>query len=282
MVVLYKDIAKTAENILKDDYDYSRKLKVKSKASNGVVFTTEGELGSNKSILAKLSGAFTHGQSGVVFKKLQVTTHGRLVTEAELPNVFTHGLKLTAKIEDGSVAKHAGAKRVGVFGFEYQHDNVAVDGSADLGTNTLRKSVVYGIDNVLVGAQAAFNLDKSALSDHNVALSYTGNDFAATLQTKKKFNALSGSFFHRLSKDTIYSALFDYDLKSGSNHLTVGGRFNADHLTTYAGKVESDGHVSLVLIQKIRPFLQLTTSAHIDAKNFDGDAHKFGIGLTLG
>lgn len=282
MVVLYKDIAKTAESVLKDDYDYSRKLKIKSKASNGVVFTTEGELASNKSILAKLSGAFTHNQSSVVFKKLQVTTHGRLITEAELPNVFTPGLKLTAKYEDGSSAKNAGAKRVGVFGFEYTKDNFAVDGSADLSTNTLKESVVYGIDDVLIGAQAAFNLDKSALSDHNVALSYKGGDFAATLQTKKKFNAISGSFYHRLSKDTIYSALFDYDLKSGSNHLTVGGRFNADHLTTYAGKVESDGHVSLVLIQKIRPFLQLTTSAHIDAKNFDGDAHKFGIGLTLG
>ncbi|TMW69379.1 hypothetical protein Poli38472_001535 [Pythium oligandrum] len=282
MVVLYKDIAKTAENVLKDDYDYSRKLKVKSKAANGVSFTTEGEMGSNKSILAKLSGAFSHNQSGVVFKKLQVTTQGRLVTEAEVPHVFTHGLKLTAKIEDGSVVKNAGAKRVGVFGFEYQQHNVAVDGQVDAGSSTIRNAVVYGIDNVLVGAQAAFNYNKSAVTDHNVALSYKGADFAATLQTKKKFNALSGSFFHKLSKDTIYSAVFDYDLKSGSNHLTVGGRFNADHLTTYAGKVESDGHVSLVLIQKIRPFLQLTTSAHIDAKNFDGDAHKFGIGLTLG
>lgn len=282
MVVLYKDIAKTAENVLKDDYDYSRKLKVKSKASNGVTFTTEGEMASNKSIVAKLSGSTTCPWTGVVFKKLQVTTHGRLITEAELPHAFTHGLKLTAKVEDGSVVKNASAKRVGVFGFEYTKDNIAVDGHADLGSNTLRNSVVYGLDNILVGAQTAFSLDKSALTDHNVALSYKGGDFAATLQTKKKFNALSGSFFHRLSHDTIYSAVFDYDLKSGSNHLAVGGRFKADHLTTYAGKVESDGHVSLVLIQQVRPFIQLTTSAHIDAKNFDGDAHKFGIGLTLG
>ncbi|KAJ0402700.1 hypothetical protein P43SY_007842 [Pythium insidiosum] len=282
MVVLYKDIAKTAEDVLKDDYDYSRKLKVKSKASNGVSFTTEGEMGSNKAILAKLSGSFSHAQTGVIFKKLQVTTHGRLITEAELPDVFTKGLKITAKVEDGSKAKNANAKRVGVFGFEYKQHNLAIDGQADLGSNTIKDSVVYSVDNVLVGAQAAFNLDKSSFTDHNVALSYKGNDFAATVQTKKKFNALSGSFFHRLSKDTIYSAVFDYDLKSGSNHLTVGGRYNADSLTTYAGKVESDGHVSLVLVQKIRPFLQLTTSAHIDAKNFDGDAHKFGIGLTLG
>lgn len=282
MVVLYKDIAKTAENVLKDDYDYSRKLKIKTKAANGVSFTTEGEMASNKAILAKLTGAFTHSDSGVVFKKLQVTTHGRLVTEAELPNFLTPGLKLTTKIEDGSAAKNASAKRVSVFGWEFQGSNYSVDGQIDVGASTVRKSAVYNIDNVIIGAQAAFNYAKSAVTDHNVALSYRGSDFTSTLQTKKKFDVLSGSFHHHLSKDTVYSALFDYNLKSGNNHLAVGGRYNADALTTYAGKVESDGHVSLVLVQKVRPFLSLTTSAHVDVKNFDGDAHKFGIGLTLG
>ncbi|KAG1684130.1 hypothetical protein DVH05_011874 [Phytophthora capsici] len=282
MVVLYKDIAKTAENVLKDDYDFSRKLKIKTKASNGVSFTTEGDMASNKAILAKLSGSFTHANSGVVFKKLQVTTHGRLISEAELPNVFTKGLKLTAKVEDGSIAKNAHAKRVGVFGWEYQQSNYSVNGAIDLGSSTVSKAAMYGFDNVLVGAQAAFNYNKSAVVDHNVALSYRGNDFTATLQTKKKFNALSASFHHHLSHDTVYSALFNYDLKSGQNTLSVGGRYNADKLTTYAGKVESDGHVSLALVQKIRPFLALTTSAHVDVKNFDGDVHKFGIGLTLG
>jgi voltage-dependent anion channel protein 2 len=282
MVALYKDLAKTAENVLRDDYDYSRKLKIKTKASNGVSFTTEGEMASNKAILAKLSAGFTHRDSGVVFKKLQVTTHGRLVTETELPNFFTPGLKLTTKVEDGSASKNAHAKRVGVLGWEYQQPHFSVDGQVDLGASTIRKSAVYGFDNVLVGAQAAFNYAKSAVTDHNVALSYRGTDFTSTLQTKKKFDVLSGSFHHHLSKDTVYSALFDYNLKSGHNHLAVGGRYNADALTTYAGKVESDGHVSLVLVQKIRPFLSLTTSAHVDVKNFDGDAHKFGIGLTLG
>ncbi|CEG48891.1 voltage-dependent anion-selective channel [Plasmopara halstedii] len=282
MVMLYKDIAKTAENVLRDDYDFSRKLKIKTTASNGVSFTTEGEMVSNKAILAKLSASFKHENSGVVFKKLQVTTHGRLITEAELPNIFTRGLKLTAKIEDGSLAKSVHAKRIGVFGWEYQHSKYSVDGAIDIGSTTISKSAVYSFDNVLVGAQAAFNYEKSAVVDHNVALSYRGSDFTATLHTKKKFNVLSGSFHHHLSYDTVYSALFNYDLKSGQNTLSVGGRYNADRLTTYAGKVESNGHVSLALIQKIRPYLALTTSARVDVKNFDGDAHKFGIGLTLG
>jgi voltage-dependent anion channel protein 2 len=46
--------------------------------------------------------------------------------------------------------------------------------------------------------------------------------------------------------------------------------------------VNSDGFVSLACIQKVTSFLSLTTSAHIDAKHFEGDAHKFGLGLTIG
>ncbi|KUF86839.1 hypothetical protein AM588_10001386 [Phytophthora nicotianae] len=151
-------------------------------------------MASNKAILAKLSGSFTHESSGVVFKKLQVTTHGRLISEAELPNVFTKGLKLTAKVEDGSLAKNAHAKRVGVFGWEYQQPSFSVNGTVDVGASTISKAAVYSFDNVLLGAQTAFNYNKSAVVDHNVALSYRGNDFTATLQTKKKFNTLSGSF----------------------------------------------------------------------------------------
>lgn len=282
MAVLFKDLAKTAQDVLNDDYDYSRKLKVKSKASNGVTFTTEGQLNANKSIIAKVAGGFTHSGSSVVFKKLQVTTQGRLVTEAELPNVLTKGLNLTFKLEDGSVAKNSSAKQVGVLGAEYKQDKFSFNTEADFVSNSVKAAGAFVQDNFVVGGQVAFNVEKSALTEHNVGVSYVGGDFATTLVTKKNFGALQASFHHKVSKDTTYAAVLDYDLKSAANTLNVGGRFKADADTTYAGKINSEGFVSLVSIQKIRPYVALTTSVHVDAKNFDGDAHKFGVGLTLG
>ncbi|KAL3672310.1 hypothetical protein V7S43_003001 [Phytophthora oleae] len=53
------DIAKTAENALGADLDSSRKLKIKTKVSNGVSFTTEGDM----AIPAKLLGSFTLSES---------------------------------------------------------------------------------------------------------------------------------------------------------------------------------------------------------------------------
>lgn len=282
VATLFKDLSKTADDVLKDDYDFSRKLKIKSKSSNGVSFTTEGQLNANKSILAKVSGGFAHQGSGVVFKKLQVTTQGRLITEAELPNVLTKGLNLTFKLEDGSVAKNTSAKQVGVLGAEYKQEQFSFNTEADFVGNCVKAAGVLVKDRWVLGGQVGFNVEKSTLTEHNVGLSFVGSDFATSLMTKKNFGALSASFHHKISKDTIYAAVLDYDLKSASNTLNVGGRYKADNDTTYAGKIDSDGFVSLASIQNIRPYVTLTTSVHVDAKNFEGDAHKFGIGLTLG
>lgn len=282
MVALFKDLASTAENVLRDDYDFSRKLKIKSKASNGVSFTTEGALNTNKSILAKVSGGFTHNASGVVFKKLQITTQGRVLTEAELPNVFTEGLKLTFKIEDGSIAKNTSAKLVGVLGAEYKQRNFAFNTDADFVTNTVSAAAVLSQNGFAVGGQTAFNVDKSAIVQHNVGASYTGADYVTTLVTKKNLAAVQASFHHHLSHHTVYAAVLDYDLKSASNTLVVGGRYKVDNDTTYCGKINSEGFLSLASIQRVRPYVTLTTSVHVDAKNFEGDSHKFGLGLTLG
>ncbi|TDH67855.1 uncharacterized protein CCR75_007443 [Bremia lactucae] len=282
MVALFKDLSKTAENILRDDYDFSRKLKIKSTASNGVSFTTEGALNANKTIMAKFTGGFTHSASGVVFKKLQVNTQGRIATEADLPNVLTEGLKLTFKLEDGSVAKNTSAKQVGVLGAEYKHHNVAIDSEVDFVSNTVSAAAVLSQKGFAAGGQAAFNLDKSSVVQHNVGVSYTGADYETTLVTKKNFAALQASFHHHLSHHTVYAATLDYDLKSASNSLVVGGRYKVDTNTTYCGKINSEGFLSLASILRVRPHVTLTTCVHVDAKNFEGDSHKFGLGLTLG
>ncbi|TMW54930.1 hypothetical protein Poli38472_014883 [Pythium oligandrum] len=174
------------------------------------------------------------------------------------------------------------AKQVGVVGAEFKQDKFSFNADADFVGNSVKAAGVFVQDNFVVGGQVAFNVEKSALTEHNVGVSYAASDFATSVVTKKNFSALSASFHHQLSKDTVYAAVLDYDLKSAANTLTVGGRFKADSETTYAGKIDSEGFVSLASIQKIRPYVALTTSVHVDAKNFEGDAHKFGIGLTLG
>jgi voltage-dependent anion channel protein 2 len=280
--VLFKDIGKTAKDTLSDDYDFDRKLKIKTKTSNNVTFTTEGTMGQSKAILAKLSAGFSHS-SGINVKKLQVTTHGRLIGEAAVKPI--KGLNLTFKAEDGSIRNTAGVKYrpVGKVGAEYTINNMASTAEVDFANNAVNATACFGYENFTVGLQGALNIERSALSDRNVGISYAGKDFSASVVSKKSLSSVMASFDHKPSTGSfIYAAQLEHDIKSQSHALTVGGRYKPDSETTFCGKVNSDGLVSLAFIQKVRPFVSLTTSALIDVKNIEGDSHKFGLGLTLG
>ncbi|CAK4080366.1 unnamed protein product [Aphanomyces euteiches] len=278
---LYKDLSKKANDVLNDDYDFSRKLKIKTKTANGVTFTTEGSMAANKTILAKLGANFVVPQiGGLTISKLQVTTQGRVVVEADVANALVDNLKVTAKLEDGS--RKTNASQVTKFGLEYKQPAYTLTKEFDVVNNTASVSALTVVSGVSIGAHGAFNVSKSALADYGGALAYNGGDFKVALATKKSLKAVNANFHHQFDSQTVYAASIDYDVASGANALTLGGRYAADKQTTYAGKINSDGFVTLAVVQKVTPFLSLTTSAHIDAKHFEGDAHKFGLGLTIG
>ncbi|KDO23365.1 hypothetical protein SPRG_11457 [Saprolegnia parasitica CBS 223.65] len=260
---LYKDISKKAENVLGDDYDYSRKLKIKTKTANGVTFTTEGAMAANKSILAKVGANFRVPQvGGLTISKLQATTAGRVLVEGDIANAIVDNLKVSFKLEDGS--RKTNAKQVGKLGLEYKQAAFTTNVEADItGKN-------------VTGAA------KSAVSDFGGALAFSGADYQVSVASKKSLKTVAANFYHKPCSSTIYAASINYDVQTAANAVTLGGRYTANAETTYAGKINSDGFVSLACIQKVTPFLSLTTSAHIDAKHFEGDAHKFGLGLTIG
>ncbi|RHY67444.1 hypothetical protein DYB30_002810, partial [Aphanomyces astaci] len=277
---LYKDVSKKATNVLNDDYDFSRKLKIKTKTANGVTFTTEGAMAANKSILAKLGASFVVPQiGGLTVSKLQVTTQGRVIVEADINNALVDNLKVTAKVEDGS--RKTNASQVTKLGLEYKQPTYTLTKEFDVTANTASVSALAVVSGVTVGAHGAFNVNKSAVSDYGGALAYNGGDFQVTVATKKSLKTINANFHHQFDANTIYAASIDYDVQTAANALTLGGRYAVDKDTTYLGKVNSDGFVSLAVVQKVTPFLSLTTSAHIDAKHFEGDSHKFGLGLTI-
>lgn len=284
--MLYKDIGKKANKTLSDDYDFNRKLKVKTTTANGVTFTTEGTMAANKSILAKLTAQSKCKVMGVGLDKVEVNTHGRITAETSVNNAMIDGLKVTFKAEDGSLKNAAGAKYkpAAKLGSEYRHgSNFVVSKDFDFASNNLSGSAVFAYENFQFGVQGAYSVDKTAVTDKNVALTYVASDMAASVVTKKNMGNLTTSFHHVLpSKNVIYSAALDTDLKAQSHLLTVGGRYNPDSESTFLGKVNSEGIVSLGLVQKIKNDVSLTVSANVDAKNIEGENHKFGMGLTLG
>lgn len=273
----FKDIAKSATDLLKNDYCFDRKFKLKTKTTTGVSLTTEGTL-KPKSVSGKLTAKFQPMQ-GISVDKLSVTTDGRFITEATLQNAM-EGMSLTVKAEDGG--KPASAGEVSA---NYKTDNLVVDASVEVvGAPTLHGAAAFLYEGFIFGGEVKYNTtppkqdDGSGLADYNGAIAYKGPDYTASIHTKKKGSEVLVGIHHAISKDTEVATTYTHNNKL----LTVGGIYKLDKQTKFQGKVDSNGIVSMNAIQQVQPKVQLIASAQVDAKNFVSESHKFGLQLILG
>lgn len=273
----FKDIAKSANDLLKNDYCFDRKFKLKTKTATGVSLTTEGTL-KPKSVSGKLTAKFQPLQ-GITVDKLSVTTAGRFITEATLQNAM-EGMSLTVKAEDGADKAPAGEVCV-----NYKTDNMVIDASVEVVDGpTLHSAGAFAYEGFIFGGEIKYNTlyddkdGKSSLEDYNGAIAYKGPDYTASVYTKKKASELHVGIHHAVSKDTEIATTYAHSSKL----LTVGGIYKLDKQTKFQGKVDSNGIVSMNAIQQVQPKVQLIASAQVDAKNFVADSHKFGLQLILG
>lgn len=277
----FKDVSKSSSDLLNNDYLFmAQKLKLKTKSANGVEFTTEGTLKGSKGVSGKLSASFAPFE-GIKINKLCVTTAGRFQTEASLTNAMD-GVKITVKAEEGADQPPAGELCV-----DYSNSNTVVNTSVDVcdvNGPTLYGAATFSYDNFLVGGEARYStgFDSSdgaaALVDYNAVAQYNGGDFTASVQTKKKASAVSLNLHQNYSKDVQLATEYNHSAKL----LTLGGLYKLDGSTKLQGKLNSKGVVSANAIQVIGQGVKLISSVELDAKNFAGDSHKFGLQLILG
>jgi len=275
-MVKYGDITKSASDLLNNDYCFDRKFKLKTKTSNGVEFTVENVM-SSKGVAGKLTTKCAPFD-GIKVEKAGVKTNGRLFGEFKLVNAVK-GAEFTLKAEDG-----AGKSPAGEFAVNYASGSLNLDASVDVVNGpTVYGAGTFGYDNFTLGGEVKYNTgsdgDSGAeVSDFNGALSYSGRDYSVALTTSNKASAYGLSYHHNVSSGVQVAAKADVSAKS----LAVGGIYNWDSETKFQGKFDSNGVVSANWIQVLRPKVKLISSAQVNAKDFSGDSHKFGMSLILG
>lgn len=278
----FKDVGKASNDLLNNDYLFmAQKLKVKTRSPNGVEFTTEATLKGSKGVSGKLSSAFTPFE-GIKVSKLCVTTGGRFQTEASLTNTGVDGVKVTVKAEEGADQPPAGELCV-----DYANSNTVVNTSVDVcdaNGPTLYGAATFSHGNFLVGGEVRYSTGfdseagSAALTDYNAVAQYKDEDWVAAIKTKKCASAVSVSVHKTMSKDVQYCTEYNH----ASNLLSLGGIYKLDGSTKLQGKVNSKGTVSANAIQQISAGVKLISSVELDAKNFAGDSHKFGLQIVLG
>jgi len=100
--------------------------------------------------------------------------------------------------------------------------------------------------------------------------------------TKGKFSEVCLSVYHDVSPVAQVAAQVNLGIKGDVKELALGGLYSLDADSKVQGKVDAKGLFSANYIQIIRPGVKGIASVQVDALNFAGDSHKFGLSLILG
>jgi len=186
----YKDVAKSANDLLNSDYKFVKSLKLKSKSSNGFDFTCESKLGA--AVSSSLSTKFSPA-ANVTVDKLQVNTDGRVVVESSLKNAVK-GMTFKFAAEDGS-SKGASGKEYtpqGSLSVDYCADKVTVNSKLDVVNGpTLSVSALTGHGGFVFGGTMTYNTQfdadgkSGAVTNYGGAVGYKTSDFTGSLLASK-------------------------------------------------------------------------------------------------
>lgn len=272
----YSDFCKPAEDLLRDDYCFDKKFKLKSKAKNGFELTSEGTL-KGDSVSAKLTGKIAVTPS-ITLNKVGVTNNGRMFADATYANVVD-GLSLSTVVEDG-----AKAPQVGEFSVKYMHRLAALNVKVDtVNGPTVKTNLSSNYEKVHFGGEVKYNtgLDgqsKADLKDYNVGVAFQDNDLLVALTSRNKLSECTLGVHHKVSKDAQVGVIYSH---GASKSLDFAGSLQVDKTTKFQAKVSSAGLFSANAHQTLSNNVKLIASAQVDAKNLAADSHKFGLQFIL-
>lgn len=275
----YADLSKSAKDLLKNDYQFDHKFKLSTKTAGGVSVTSEGVLG-GKGTSGKLTFKGKGPLDGLNIGKACVDTKGRFTLESTLSGAVAN-TEFTVKASDGG-----GKAPAGSLSANYATSALNVELEADVVEGpTFTANTTFEYQNFTLGGTATYNtqFDNSdsspSLEDYNAALAYNTGDLTVSLGSKKKLSAFDLGVYHKVNSDLQIAAVVGFG--AGTPSMTVGGKQALSGGAAVTGKVDSAGVVSANWISPLQPGVKLITSAQVDATNFAGDSHKFGLTLQL-
>lgn len=277
MPVSFGDIASSALDVLNNDFKLNKKF-VKSKIKAGAfTFTTENTLkskdGSN-SIAGKVSTSWS-GINGFKMPKLSMDASGKTEVEWALENAVD-GLVFTFS------ATHPGDDAS--LELVYDQENTHLETTLDLNFSSVEQSATFAYKQFVAGAFGAFDIEKTALSDYNVGLSYNAGKTSATAFTstaKGDAKVYNLACSHPVGEVTV-AAHAKLDAGFGFDALQVGGEYACNKATTMRASVDTKMHLKAAVAHKVMKNVKAVGCVDVDLANVGKSTPAYGVNLTLG
>lgn len=275
----YSDLGKSARDLFNKGYNYGfYKLEAKTKASNGVSFTTNGSSNHDSSKFnGSLETKYKWSDYGLTFTE-KWNTDNTLGTEITIEDQIVKGLKLAF---DTQFAPQTGKKNGKIkTSYKQEYVNVNCDVDFDFAGPTIHGAAVAGYNGWLAGYQMSFDTSKSKLSRSNFAVGYTAGDF--TLNTSVNDGSeFAGSVYQRVNKELETGVQLNWTAGSNATKFGIAAKYTLDKDSSVRAKVNNASQIGLSYQQKIRDGVTLTLSSLVEGKSLNQGGHKVGLGLDF-
>jgi len=275
----YGDLGKASKDLFNKHYHFGIvKLDLKSKTPTGVEFIVNGVSNNDTGrVASSLETKYNIKSHGVILKQ-KWNTDNVLTGEATAEDYFLRGLKA------GLVATFApqSGKRTGRLTCGYKSLFFNLNGDIDLDYTgaVFNGAGVFGYLGWLAGMKMTFDPTKNKLSKSNFALGYQAPEFHITghLDDGQEFNC---SIYQKLNDQLETGVNVAWSSNSNVTKFGLGCHYKLDKDSAIRAKVNSASQIGVGFIHRLRPGINLTMSAMMDAKNFSQGGHKLGLGFDL-
>ena len=149
-----------------------------------------------------------------------------LTTKLELDNQIAKGLKAEVSTDFLPSSKSFGAR----FNLYFRQPNFYTRASFDLVKGpTAVIDAVLGHEGFLVGAEAAYDVQKAAITKYSAAIGYTVPEYSAAITATSNLSVFAASYYHKVNSQVEAGAKATWDSKGGSNvGLELASKYRLD------------------------------------------------------
>jgi voltage-dependent anion channel protein 2 len=154
------------------------------------------------------------------------TTANSLDTKVELEDALTKGFKVEGITNFLPATKAYGAKLNLLFKQPNVHTRAFID---LLKGPTATVDAVMGHQGMLVGAEAAYDVQKAAITKYSAAVGYTQPEYAMAITATNNLSVFAASYYHKVNSEVEAGAKATWDSKASNNvGLEVASKYRLD------------------------------------------------------
>ncbi|KAL9126294.1 MAG: hypothetical protein Q9217_004643 [Psora testacea] len=272
----FSDIAKTSNDLLNKDFYHTAatKIDVKSKAPNGVSFNVKGTSAHEGPTSGSIEAKYADPTAGLTLTQAW-TTANVLSTKLELDNNLAKGLNAEALTDFVPSSQKFGAK----LNLHFKQPNFTGRAFFDvLKGPTANVDAVLGHEGFLVGAEAAYDVNKAAITKYSAAIGYSAPEYSAAITATNSLSVFAASYYHKVNSQVEAGAKATWDSKGSNNvGMELASKYRLDPTSFAKAKVNDRGIAALAYNVKLRPGVTVGLGVSLDTQNLNEAAHKVCI-----